>query len=101
MRDVFTDEYVCISPHIGRSGRTHSHRALSPSQLLLNPNEQPIYAGDVGPGTWVVELPGRAVPGTVPLDGVGVLAGFLPPHAYVVPVDPIGTATVSALRSIA
>jgi len=99
MSNVITAENVCTSPNIGRAGRTHAHRALSPSSLLLDPNKQPVYAGDVGPETWVVELPGRAVPVTLPL--VAVLAGFLSPHAYVLPVHQVGLAQPSALRSIA
>jgi hypothetical protein len=69
--------------------------------MLLDPRKRPVYAGDVGPGTWVVELTGRAVPVTVPSGAVAVLAGFLSPHAYVVPVYPIGIVQPSPLRSIA
>jgi hypothetical protein len=41
------------------------------------------------------------MPVTVPPGAVAVLAGFVSPHAYVVPVDPIGLVVASALRSIA
>jgi hypothetical protein len=59
-----------------------------PSSLLvpLDPTKAPVYAGDLGPGTWVVEVPAGVVPVTVPLNAIAVLAGFLPPHAYVTPV---------------
>jgi len=98
---VNTREYVWTGPRNGRSGRIPAQRALSLSPLPLDPNARPVYAGDVGPGTWVVELPGRAVPVTVPVGAVAVLAGCLSPHAYVTPVEAIGRTRPGALRSIA
>jgi hypothetical protein len=94
-------EYVVTGPRSGRSGRMPAHRALSPSPLLLDPNARPVYAGDVGPGTWVVELAGRAVPVTAPVGAVAVLAGCLSPHAYVTPVRAVDRVAPAALRSIA
>lgn len=94
-------EYVVTGPRSGRSGRMPAHRALSASPLPLDPNARPVYAGDVGPGTWVVELAGRAVPVTVPVGAVAVLAGCLSPHAYVTPVQSVGPVAPGALRSIA
>ena len=94
-------EYVVTGPRSGRSGRMPAHRALSPSPLPLDPNARPVYAGDVGPGTWVVELPGRAVPVTVPVGALAVLAGCLAPHAYVTPVQSAVPAAPGKLRSIA
>lgn len=101
MGNVNQHDYVWIGPRSDHSGRTKAHRALSPSPMLLDLRKRPVYAGDVGPGTWVVELAGRAVPVTVPPGAVPVLAGFLSPHAYVVPVYPVGLVQPSALRSIA
>jgi hypothetical protein len=94
-------EYVSTGPRNGRSGRMPARRALSPSPLPLDPNARPVYAGDVGPGTWVVELPGRAMPVTVPAGAVAVLAGCLAPHAYVTPVQSAVGVAPGALRSIA
>ena len=93
MIDVNPHDYLWAGPRSDRSDQTNARQALSPSR--------PVYAGDVGPGTWVVEVPGRAVPVTVPRGAVAVLAGFVSPHAYVVPVYPIGHVPAGALRSIA
>lgn len=101
LNDVKTHDYVWTGPRTGRSGRIPAHRALPSSLLPVDPNTRPVYAGDVGPGTWVVELPGRAVPVTVPVDAVAVLAGCLAPHAYVTPVQSTGPVARGALRSIA
>ena len=94
-------EHVGIGPRYGRTGRMPAHRALSASPLPLDLNARPVYAGDVGPGTWVVELADRAVPATVPVGAVAVLAGCLSPHAYVTPVQAVGPVVPAALRSIA
>lgn len=77
-------------PRNGRSGRMPAHRALSASPLPLDPTIRPVYAGDVGPGTWVVELAGRTLPVMVPVGAVAVLAACLSPHAYVTPVRSVG-----------
>ena len=94
-------EHVGIGPRYGRTGRMPAHRALSASPLPLDLNARPVYAGDVGPGTWVVELADRAVPVTAPVGAVAVLAGCLSPHAYVTPVQAVGPVAPGALRSIA
>jgi len=94
-------EYVGKGSRNGRTGRMPAHRALSASPLPLDPTTRPVYAGDVGPGTWVVELAGRAVPVTVPVGAVAVLAGCLSPHAHVTPVQSVGLVAPGALRSIA
>ena len=107
MRNVNPQDYVWTGPRSDRSGQRNSHQVLPPPPQLLDPRKRPVFAGDVGPGTWVIELPGfvelpaRAMPVTVPPGAVAVLAGFVSPHAYVVPVDPIGLVAASALRSIA
>lgn len=101
MFNVNPHDYLWAGPRSDRSDQTNARQALSPSPLLLDPRKRPVYAGDVGPGTWVVEVPGRAVPVTVPRGAVAVLAGFVSPHAYVVPVYPIGHVPAGALRSIA
>ena len=101
LNDVSIRDYVRAGSRKGRPGRMPAHRALSPSPLPLDPNTRPVYAGDVGPGTWVVELAGRAVPVTVPVGAIAVLAGCLSPHAYVTPVQSAGLAVPGALRSIA
>lgn len=101
LNDVKLHEYVWTEPRNGRSGRMPAHRALSSSPLPLDPNARPVYAGDVGPGTWVVELAGRAVPLTVPVGAIAVLAGCLSPHAYVTPVQSAVPVVSGKLRSIA
>lgn len=101
LNTVKLHEYVWTGPRNGRSGRMPARRALSSSLLPLDPNTRPVYAGDVGPGTWVVELPGRAVPVTVPVGAVAVLAGCLSPHAYVTPVRSAVPVASADLRSIA
>jgi len=65
-----------------------ARRDSEPSRLLVpvDPFKVPVYAGDLGPETWVVEVPAGVVPVRVPLNAIAVLAGFLPPHAYVTPV---------------
>ena len=94
-------EYIGTGSRNGRSGRMSARRALSSSPLPLDPNTRPVYAGDVGPGTWVVELPGRSVPVTAPVGAVAVLAGCLSPHAYVTPAQSAVPVTSGELRSIA
>ena len=67
---------------------TRRNIGCEPSSLLvpLDPTKAPVYAGDLGPGTWVVEVPAGVVPVTVPPDAVAVLAGLLAPHTSVTPV---------------
>jgi hypothetical protein len=98
---VSTHEYVWTGPRNPRTGRMPAHVPLAASPLPLDANARPVYAGDVGPGTWVVELPGRTVPVTVPVGAVAVLAGCLSPHAYVTPVQSAVPVAPGALRSIA
>jgi hypothetical protein len=98
---VIPHEDVWPSPRSDCAGTLHRHRQIATPPLLFDPSKRPVYAGDVGPGTWVVEVPARVVPVTVPLGAVAVLAGGLSPHAFVTPVHPTGFAQPGALRSIA
>jgi hypothetical protein len=70
----------------GRHLAAQRHSEPSRPPVPVDPAKAPVYAGDVGPGTWVVEVSAGVVPVTVPLNAIAVLAGFLPPHAYVTPV---------------
>ena len=99
--DVKLHEYVGIGARDDRIGRMPALRALSESPLPRDLNARPVYAGDVGPGTWVVELSGRSVPVTAPVGAVAVLAGCLSPHAYVTPVQAVGPVAPGAVRAIA
>ena len=72
-----------------RTGRNRlAHRHIEPSSLPvpLAKSMVPVYAGNVGPGTWVVEVAAGVTPVAVPPGAIAVLAGFLPPHTYVTPV---------------
>lgn len=83
-----------------RSGQTPPDREGSASPTLLNPYAGPVRAGDIGPGTWVVELSDRALPLTVPNGAIPMLAGCVSPYAYVAPIRPESIAA-RTLRSIA
>jgi len=99
--DVNPQKSPWIARRRGRAGLAQVTQSPAPSPLLLDPTSRPVYAGDVGPGTWVVELPGRVVPVTVPPGAVAVPAGFLSPHAYVAPVRMNGVVMSESLLSIA
>lgn len=70
----------------GRFRAAQPHNEPSWLPVPVDPTKVPVYAGNLGPGTWVVEVPAGLVPVTLPLNAIAVLAGFLPPHAYVTPV---------------
>ena len=99
--EVNPDDYVSIGYRDGHASLLQFKQAPAALPVLVYPTSRPVYAGDVGPGTWVVELPGRVVPVTVPLGAVAVLAGCLSPYAYVVPVRPGGAVASEPLQSIA
>ena len=67
--------------------RTSVRRRMTPSQREpVEPTGGPVFAGDLGPSTWVVEVPAATAPVALPRGAIAVLAGFLPPHTRVIPV---------------
>jgi hypothetical protein len=71
---------------------------MAPTQREpVEPTGAPVFAGDLGPSTWVVEVPAATAPVALPRSAVAVLAGFLPPHTRVIPVR----TAASAIKDVA
>jgi hypothetical protein len=83
-----TDHFTAGTTRRNICGHLAAQRHREPSSPAVPPDpiKLPVFAGDLGPGTWVVEVSAGVIPVPVPVDGIAILAGLLPPHTYVTPV---------------
>jgi hypothetical protein len=93
-----------IATSTTRTGRNRTaQRHIEPSSLpvQLEPFTVPVYAGNLGPGTWVVDAAAGVVQVAVSPGAIAVLAGFLPPHTYVTPARSVPADVTVAVRTVA
>ena len=86
MKLVNTQEIARTGVRNALADRAYGSQESSSLPTLVKPVNHAVYAGDLGPGTWVVEVSSCAVGEMDPHAAVAVLAGSLSPHAYVMPV---------------